>query len=157
MQEKLEKIRGMKFKSWGRTFSEGDFTLMNNLCWTIDWLHTNKARMRERTQFQDRILPGPCVLALVGGLMMTVPILQTIWDNGLGIKALLTYEDIKFLTPVFPGDNLDAEFEFISANLTSSPDKGILKIKQIASKQTGERILEATQVYLVHDDEQSNR
>lgn len=150
--ENLEKLKGKKFKSWNRTFGEGDFTLMNNLCWTIDWLHTDRERMRETTQFSERILPGPCVLAVVAGLMMTTPILQTIADNQIRIIALLSYEDVRFLTPLFPGDSLRNELEIVDARPTSKPKRGIIKIKHVASKHTGEKIVEATQVFAVESE-----
>jgi len=149
LQENLAKLKGKMFKSWNRTFSEGDFTLMNNLCWTIDWIHTDKEQMKESSPFGERVLPGPCVLAVVAGLMFTTPILQTIADHQVRIVALLTIEDIKFVTPLFPGDSLKAELEIVDAHATSKTNRGILKIKHTASKPTGEKIVEATQTYVV--------
>ena len=149
LQKNLAKLKGKRFKSWNRTFSEGDFTLMNNLCWTIDWIHTDKEQMKESSPFGERVLPGPCVLAVVAGLMFTTPILQTIADHRVRIVALLTIEDIEFVTPLFPGDSLRAELEIVDAHVTSKANRGILKIKQSASKYTGETIVKATQTYVV--------
>ena len=57
-------------------------------------------------------------------------------------------EDIKFLTPLFPGDSLRNDLEIIDASLTSKPNRGVIKIKHVATKYTGEKIAEMTQVFL---------
>jgi 2-methylfumaryl-CoA hydratase len=107
--------------------------------------------MREATQFEDRLLPGPCILAVVAGFMFTTPIYQTITDTGVGVIAMLTMEDIKFQNPLYPGDTLRSELEITDAHLTSKEDRGILKIKDRAYKHTGEVICEMTRVFLVQD------
>ena len=151
LAEKLAKVKGMKFKSWGRTITEGDFSAMNNLCWTIDWIHADRDRMRETTIFKDRLLPGPCTLAIIAGFMFTTPIYQTFTDSGIGIIALLTMEDINFEAPVYPGDTLRSELEIVDSHITSKKVQGIIKIRDVALKHTGEIVCTMTRVFLVQE------
>ena len=58
---------GKKFISAGRTISEGNFTLLTNLTWTTDQIHSDREYMKG-TQFGERILAGACLLACVVGL-----------------------------------------------------------------------------------------
>ena len=149
LAESLQMLKGMKFKSWGRTIGEGDFSAMNNLCWTIDWIHADRDRMRETTQFEDRLLPGLSILAIVAGFLFTTTLYQTITEAGVGVIAMLTVEDIKFQSPVYPGDTLRSELEISEAYLTSKKNRGIIKIKDTAFKHTGETVCEMTRLFLV--------
>ena len=58
---------GQVFVSPGRTISEGDFTLLTSLTWNTTIIHTDKEFMKT-TEFGERILDGPSLLACAAGL-----------------------------------------------------------------------------------------
>ena len=140
---------GVVFKSWGRTITEGDFTTLSSLTWIMGRLHTNKEYMA-KSQFGDRILAGGIVLALLGGLGDSIGLYDiTICDRyGVELVALLGYENVRFHTPILPGDTIYGTFEIVEARATSKPERGILKVKGVATKQGDRVVAEATQVFL---------
>ncbi|MBI3964038.1 MAG: MaoC family dehydratase [Chloroflexi bacterium] len=135
--------KGQKFKSQGRTITEGDLSLLTNLTWTTSELHSNAEYMKG-TQFGNVILAGPCVLACVIGLAGTSGFRQALHASGNRLVAMLGFEEVKFKAPVLPGDTLRAETEIVDARASSSnPRRGILKIRDTCYKQTGEMVSES--------------
>ena len=140
---------GEKFRSaQGRTLSEGDFSLLTNLTWTTSALHSDKEYMK-RTPFGERILAGPCVLALVLGLTRWSGLYQAFERCGLRTTALLGYEEVRFTAPVLPGDTLTSESEILDARQTKNPSRAVVKVRDTGYKQTGEKVMEGTRLMLM--------
>ena len=97
---------GQKFKSrFGRTISEGDFALLTSMT----WLHTPlfcDAEYMKSTPYGERILPGPCVLAVLIGLGHQSGFHQSLVEAGFRGLGLIGFESVRFLSPVKPGDTL---------------------------------------------------
>lgn len=134
---------GRKIASPFRTISEGDFTLLTNLTWTLDELHTNREYMKE-TQFGERILAGPLVLALTLGLSGTAGFRQLMKDSGLRMVAILGHDNVRYISPLQPGDSVRAEAEIMEAIPTSKPHRGVLKVRDRLFNHRGEQLLDST-------------
>ena len=138
---------GKKFVSKGRTIGEGDFTLLTNLTWTTSPIHADAQYMKS-TQFGDRILAGPCVLSVVVGLSSTSGVQDALWDGKHRLVALLGFEDVRFLSPVLPGDTLTVESEIVDARPTKKANRGVLRIKDVARNQKGQVVMEGVRAEL---------
>ena len=140
---------GAKFRSMGRTISEGEFALLTNVTWTLGPLHSDKEVMA-KTPFGERVLAGGITLALMGGLASISGITKTLEEeHGIGIVAMLTYEDVRFRNPLFPGDTIEIDTEITEVIPTSKPNRAILKQRDICTKQNNKVVCEATRVYLI--------
>jgi acyl dehydratase len=134
---------GAKFKSRGRTLSDGEFALLTTLTWTNTEIHSN-AEFAKRTQFGERILSGPLVATLIVGLAVTSDFYRTLEESGVRLLALLGMEKVRFLAPVQPNDTLWAETEIVAARLTSRPGRGVPTWVDRGINQRDEIISEAT-------------
>ena len=122
MENMLEGLpTGKKFISrLGRTISEGDFSLLVNLNWTIGSIHADAEYMK-LTQFGERILPAVCVLSTTIGLANFTGVRQPLRDRQLRLVALVGFESVRFNAPIHPGDTVTVESEILDANPTSKP------------------------------------
>jgi acyl dehydratase len=140
---------GKKFVSQGRTIGEGDFTLLTNLTWTTSDLHSNKEYMKD-TQFGERILAGPCVLALIIGLAGRGPFNEVLHQDGLHTIALLGMDELRFKAPVKPGDTLTAHTEVLEVRPShKNPKRAIVRIRDSAVNQNGELVMEGLRASMV--------
>ena len=149
MSDILENIPvGAKYKSIGRTLGEGDFSLITNLTWTTSELHSNSEHMKD-TQFGERILAGPCVVAVVTGLTLTGDNLEReLGKAGLRPVAMLGLDNIRFPAPVKPNDTLWAETEIVGARPARNPERLVLTVIDRGLNQRGEVVSEATRTGL---------
>jgi acyl dehydratase len=148
MENALREISyGEKCVSIGRTISEGDFSLLVNLNWTIGSIHADSEHMKS-TSFGERILPGVCVLSTTIGLANTSNVRRFMYDKGFRLIALLGFEDVRFTGPVYPGDTITVESEILDARPSSNPKRCVARLRDVTSKQTGEQVLEAVRTEL---------
>lgn len=138
---------GKKCKSIGRTISEGDFSMLVNLNWTIGSIHVDSEHMKS-TQFGDKILPGVCVLSTTIGLARGGSVRGLLYEKGLRLVALLGFENVRFLEPVHPGDTITVESEILDARPSSHADRCVARLKDVTRKQTGETVLEGVRIEL---------
>lgn len=134
---------GTKFKSRGRTLTDGDFSILTSLTWTATEIHAN-AEFARQTQFGERILSGPLVATLIVGLATTSDFYRTLEASGVRLLALLGIENVTFKAPVQPNDTLWSETEIVAARLTSQPGRGVLTWVDRGFNQRGEIVSEAT-------------
>ncbi|HJM76014.1 MAG TPA: MaoC/PaaZ C-terminal domain-containing protein [Dehalococcoidia bacterium] len=133
---------GTKRKSMGRTITEGDFSMLVNLNWTIGTIHADSEAMKS-DPFGERILPGVCVLSTTIGLSNSGNVRGLMSDQGFRLVALLGFEEVRFVGPVYPGDTITVESEIIDARPTSDPKRCVARLRDVTTRQTGERVLEA--------------
>lgn len=138
---------GEKFRSQGRTISEGDLSLLTNLTWTTSELHSNKEYMKN-TPFGERMLAGPCVVACMVGLAGTSGFRHALHARQARLVAMLGLENVRFTAPVLPGDTLWVETQIIDARETSNPKRGVMRIQERGYKQTGEQVCEYVRIAL---------
>lgn len=148
MEKVLKEISyGEKRTSIGRTISEGDFSMLVNLNWTIGSLHADSEHMKS-TAFGERILPGVCVLSTTMGLANTSNVRSLMAEKGLQLVALLGYESVRFISPVYPGDTITVQSEILDARPSSDPKRCVARLKDVTTRQTGEVVLEAVRTEL---------
>jgi acyl dehydratase len=133
---------GSTTTSMGRTIGEGEFTLLNTLSWSLSELHTNKVLML-KSAFGERLLAGPILTAIVGGLHATSDGFRLVKsDYGISFVAGLSM-DAKYRAPVLPGDTLWVDTTLASARASASrPGLGILVFHDVARNQRDEVVLE---------------
>jgi acyl dehydratase len=129
-------IVGQRFQHpRGRTITELDNVLFSSLTMNTQPLHVDE-EFAKGTTFGQRIVNGIFTLGLVVGL--SVPDLT----EGT-IVANLGYDKIVHPNPVFHGDTIRAETEVLDKRESASkPDRGIVRLRQIGRKQTGEIVVE---------------
>lgn len=138
--EKLIPV-GKKYISAGRTISEGDFTLLTNLTWTTDQLHTDREYMKQ-TPFGERILAGACVLACAIGLANRSGIDQALDNDKVKRVAALGFRKVIFSAPIKPGDTITVHSEILNVRPTSKdPKRAVVRIKETTFNQTGQEVM----------------
>jgi acyl dehydratase len=111
-------------RSQGRTITEGDFSAMTNLTWTTAEYHTNKPLMLE-SDMGERNLAGACVIAFALGLA-TPAVRNRLSSIGVKLVALAGYEEVRFKSPLRPGDTIYVETQVRSIFRTSRPHIGVI-------------------------------
>ncbi|MBP7687080.1 MAG: MaoC family dehydratase [Thermoflexales bacterium] len=119
----------------GRTITEMDNVLFSSLTMNTQPLHVDE-EFAQGTTFGQRIVNGIFTLGLVVGL--SVPDLT----EGT-IVANLGYDKIVHPHPVFHGDTIRVETEVLAKrDSASKPDRGIVRLRQVGRKQTGDIVVE---------------
>ncbi len=119
----------------GRTITELDNVLFSSLTMNTQPLHVDEEFAKD-TAFGQRIVNGIFTLGLVVGL--SVPDLT----EGT-IVANLGYDKVVHPHPVFHGDTIRVETEVLEKRESASkPDRGVVRLRQMGRKQTGEIVVE---------------
>lgn len=140
---------GKKFVSQGRTIGEGEFALLTTLTWTTTEIHSNAEYMKD-SQFGERILAGPCVLALLIGLASRGPFQYVLRQDGLHTIALLGMDEVRFKAPLLPGDTITAHSEVLEVRPSNkNPKRAIVRIRDSAINQKGELLVDAIRASMV--------
>lgn len=130
---------GFTARSRGRTITEGDFSAMTNLTWTFEEIHTDRVAVMEE-RGHERMLAGGCVLAFALGLA-TPAIRQQVVDRDMQLIALLGYDDVRFVSPLFPGDTIYVESQLVCILKTSRPERGVIQFDDTLVDHTGRRMM----------------
>ena len=135
-------VRGMYFEDFevgmtlvtpARTITHAD--IVNFCCLTGDFneVHAN-IEYAKTTQFGDVIAHGPMVYGIAGGLQYASGI------NDGTLLALLGIENWKLILPVMAGDTIRMAQTVVDTRLTSSGDKGVVKMDRQILNQRGEAV-----------------
>lgn len=81
--------------------------------------------------FNGRIAHGMFGLALVEGLKSGMGLFET------SVIASLGWSEVKFLTPLEPGDDVRLRLQFIDRRMTSKPGRGLITERAILEKTDG--------------------
>ncbi len=133
---------GTTFESMGRTVTETEIILYNNLMWVINPLHADRAAMKD-SPLGGVAAPAPFTLAFTLGLLNTTGYLA-----GTALSAL-ECEKLLFLKPVRPGDTLFATTEVVARRETSKPDRGVITLHDVARNQAGEVVFTGDRKVLI--------
>jgi itaconyl-CoA hydratase len=137
---------GRKTRSMGRTITEGEFTLLNSLSWSISELHTNREAM-VGTPFGERLLAGTILLAITEGLHDSSDALRDLQDEfGVQIGRVLGLT-ARFKAAVLPGDTLWADTELISAEPTDDAGVGVIAFRDVTVNQRDQAVVELERRY----------
>ena len=111
---------GKCFKSRSRTITQTDVESFTSLSWAVNPIFLSDEKARERG-LQARVTPGVLTLAYTIGLLY-----QTgIFDH---IVALSSLNNVVFKSPVFIGDEIEAEALVSEMRETKNPQRGIVKL-----------------------------
>ncbi len=116
-----------------RTVSEGDLSLYIALYGDRRPLHCS-AEFARSLGFRRELAHDLLVFHVVFG--------RAVPDVSLNSPANLGYADVRFLTPVYPGDTLRAETEVIGTRETSRGDVGIVWVRTRGVNQRDEPVLQ---------------
>lgn len=118
-----------------RTVTEADNVLFSGLTMNTQPLHMDE-EFAKQTAFGRRIVNGIFTFGLAVGITVSELTAGTIVAN-------LGYERVTHPTPVFAGDTLRVESEVLEMRpSTSKPDRGLVRLRHVAYKQTGEVAVE---------------
>ncbi|MCL4257009.1 MAG: MaoC family dehydratase [Anaerolineales bacterium] len=118
-----------------RTVTEADNVLFSGLTMNTQPLHMDE-EFAKRSQFGRRIVNGIFTFGVVVGITVSELTEGTIVAN-------LGYEKVNHPTPVFAGDTIRVETEVLEKRPSSSkPDRGVVRLRHIGYKQTGEVVVE---------------
>ncbi|MEM1545767.1 MAG: MaoC/PaaZ C-terminal domain-containing protein [Candidatus Methanomethylicia archaeon] len=112
---------GDKFTSRPRILTSTDIDLFTGITGAVNPLFLSDEVARKRG-FEGRIAPGLLVLSVAVGLLYQLGL----FDN---IIALLGINDLKFTSPVRPGDEVNAECEVVEKKEVKTGDRGIVRLK----------------------------
>ena len=126
---------GMTLVTPSRTITHTD--IVNFCCLTGDFneVHAN-IEYAKTTPFGDIIAHGPMIYGICGGLQYASGI------NDGTLLALLGVENWQLLKPVMVGDTIHMAQIIVETRLTSSGDKGIVKVQRQILNQREERVQE---------------
>ena len=126
---------GEKVISPGRTITETDVVMCAALSGDWNEIHTNAEYVKDKP-FGKRLVHGILILSITSGLR-----LRTKGFLPAEVLALLGFDKIRFIAPVFIGDTLNVELEVIEARPSKSrSDAGILKILNTVKNQKNEKV-----------------
>jgi acyl dehydratase len=126
---------GKKVISPGRTITETDVVMCAALSGDWNEIHTNTEYVKDKP-FGKRVVHGILILSIVSGLR-----LRTKGFLPAEVLALLGFDKVRFLAPVFIGDTIKVELEVIEARPSKSrSNAGILKILNTVKNQKNEKV-----------------
>ncbi|MFH1087299.1 MAG: MaoC/PaaZ C-terminal domain-containing protein, partial [Chloroflexota bacterium] len=135
---------GDRFETHGRTLTDGDLSALNGLLWLTEPIHNDRPWATGQMGFKERLFPGVCILALGMGLLIRTGVLD---DT---VLLLLGINDVKFISPLFPGDTIRSTVEVVAKRESRSrPDAGIVTFKQTVRNHEDKAVSEYTATLLV--------
>ncbi len=129
------------YHHWGRTLTQQDNILFSTLTMNYNPIYFNEV-WAKKMGYRGTIINHLLVFNVVLGL--------SVEDLSEQALALLGYTDIKFLTPVYPGDTIFAFSEVIDKRESKSrPEAGIVTFATKGVNQNGEIVIEYKRSVLV--------
>ena len=125
-----------------RTVTEHDNHLYTMWTYNTNMTHTNNEFV-QHTEFGQPLMNSSFTLSMVVGL--------TVRDISENAVANLGWDSIKILNPVFNGDTLYALTDVLSVRESKSrPESGIIQVRTLGYKGTGEPVMEFARAVLIH-------
>ena len=127
---------GRKFKTIGRTITEADLVNFINCTGMTEVLFMNLEFLKHESDIKGRPAPGAMVFCFAEGLLIQATMQHT------GFAFLNMEFDIK--GPVVVGDTIHVECEVIEARRSKTPNRGLVRTRNIVRKQDGTIVMEYT-------------
>lgn len=154
-ERRYREVRGLYYEEFeigaivehrpGRTITETDNIWQSLLALNPHPLHIDHA-YGERTEFGRTLVSSLVTLSLVSGMSV----------NGTSAKTLanLGWDHIRLHHPVFVGDTIYAESEYLSKRLSQSrPNQGVVTVATRGVKADGTLFLSCERTFLVPTQE----
>ncbi|MDX1761038.1 MAG: MaoC family dehydratase [Christiangramia sp.] len=117
-----------------KVFNEAEVLNFSEMSMDDNPIHFDEG-YAERSRFKQRIVQGPFVLSLIGGLLGSkLPGPGTIYIN----------QNVQFLKPVYIGDKVQANIEIKEIRA----DKPIIKLRTWVEKENGSIVIDGEAVVL---------
>jgi acyl dehydratase len=105
-------------------------------------VHVDK-KAAAASSFGGLIAPGTYLLAVIVSLIHALP-------RGFAVIASPGYDEVRFMNPVRPGDDLTLEAEVLDKRLSESkPDRGVVRMRFTLRNQSGVAVVTMQNVMLV--------
>jgi itaconyl-CoA hydratase len=125
----------------GRTITEADNTWQSLLALNLHPLHIDAAYC-EKTEFKRPLVSSLVTLSIIAGMSV-----QSTSAKGL---ANLGWDKIRLLAPVFAGDTVYAESEFLRKRLSKSrPSQGLVTCETRGAKADGTLFMTFRRTFLL--------
>lgn len=127
----------------GRTVTDMDNYLVTHMTMNTAQAHFNLpyARQMMGGAFTERLVVGPCTIAIVVGLTTEDMSENAFMDLGM--------TGIRLPNPVFAGDTLHARSEVLEVRESERPDAGIVRYRFTGWKDGGTPVVEGERTILV--------
>ncbi|HMN70292.1 MAG TPA: MaoC family dehydratase [Rhodoblastus sp.] len=127
----------------GRTVTEFDNYAITHMSMNTAQTHFNRdyARSFMDAAFPDRLVAGPCTIALVVGLTS-----EDMSENALADAGMTA---VRLPNPVFAGDTLYATSEVLEVRDSERPDAGLMRYRFIGRNSAGKVVAEGERSVLV--------
>lgn len=121
---------GRKFRTIGRTVTEGDILNFCNCTGNTEVLFTNVEFLNHESDIKGRPVPAPLTYGLAEGLLAQATMQHT------GFAFL--HMELNVESPVMAGDTIHVEVEVIEARPSKSrPGRGLVRTRNRVLKQDG--------------------
>jgi len=121
---------GRKFRTIGRTVTEGDILNFCNCTGNTEVLFTNVEFLKHESDIKGRPVPAPLTYGLAEGLLAQATMQHT------GFAFL--HMELNVESPVMAGDTIHVEVEVIEARPSKSrPGRGLVRTRNRVLKQDG--------------------
>lgn len=132
---------GRKFQTIGRTVTEADIVNFINATGMQEVLFMNTEYLAKSEDIKGRVAPGALVYSFAEGLLVQA----TMQHTGL---AFLNME-LNVKGPVFAGDTIHVECEVIESRLSRKAGRGLVRTRNLVTKQDGSVAVEYTPLRLI--------
>jgi 3-hydroxybutyryl-CoA dehydratase len=132
---------GREVTTAGRTIEMSDILTFAGLTGDHYRLHTDE-EFAAKTQFGTRIAHGPLTYAMAVGLIA----LSNFYGDA--IVAMKECQELRALSPVFPGDTIHVEASVVAAEPSKRPETGVLTVHYSVVNQKGEQVMTFRMVLL---------
>lgn len=121
-----KELVGKKFASRGRTISDGEFNILQDLTWQTAALHTDREFIKKNTKYDERIMSGSIILSIAMGLAGSSDLKTAFKDFNIAEDVQLGVESIQFTAPAYPGDTLWTETEILEIRPSRKNPKNLV-------------------------------
>ena len=140
---------GDRFKTISRTVTEADMVNFINTTGMVEVLFTDAEYAKEHAPQGGRLVPGALVYCFAEGLLVQATLQRT------GLAFLEMSFQVK--GPTFVGDTIHVEVEVLESRPTSkSPDRGVIKTRNIIYNQNGDELITYEPVRLAASSRMKN-
>ncbi|WP_016693546.1 MaoC family dehydratase [Rhodococcus rhodochrous] len=124
---------GQRIDTPRRTVTDYDISSFVNLCGFLTPTFIDLEYVNRPEHYSGRIAPGLLTLSLAEGLVLSAGV-----TRGTGLALLELTPTWK--APVYTGDTIQTQINFVSKRLTSRGDRGVVRTENVVVNSKGETV-----------------
>ncbi|QIL80028.1 acyl dehydratase [Diaphorobacter sp. HDW4A] len=136
---------GASYLTPSRTITEADVGAFAGLTADFNSLHVDDVYARS-TLFGQRVAHGLLVACVSVGLVTRSRVHQFMEKAQIAVLE----NKLQFPSPTFIGDTVTVRVEVLEQRETKKKERGILIVRRLTTKQTGEVVVDSTVAMLMH-------